>query len=113
MADITEDDLWGSDDPNENSNTEIQTFSGTQLAELSPDDLIKYERNNENMIYNETHALTTSLGYCDKVVIAAYQVADYVPPLMNDEQSKFWKQDVIKNNIICKIDIFAQFKNEL
>jgi hypothetical protein len=28
MADITEDDLWGSDDPNENSNTEIQTFSG-------------------------------------------------------------------------------------
>lgn len=69
-------------------------LTGTEIAELSPDEMVNYDSRNENVIHHNTKALTTSLGFCEQIVIAAYKVVEYVPDLSNDKHSKFWKEDV-------------------
>jgi hypothetical protein len=90
-------DLWGalgSDDDDGTQKKEISVFTGNKLAELSPSEMEIYDRQIRIMIYNETDELKKSLGFCDRITIAAYKVADYVPDLSNNKYSPFWKEQV-------------------
>jgi hypothetical protein len=65
-----------------------------ELTKLITNDTVHYDMINENAIYDETYKLAKSLEFCEQIVTAAHQLADYVPDLSNDQHSEFWKQKV-------------------
>jgi hypothetical protein len=73
---------------------EIPTYTGSELAELSANDMITYDMQNEQLMHDQTDALQTSLIFCERIVMAAYQVAEYVPDLSNNQYATFWKEQV-------------------
>lgn len=77
------------------NNTITQGLTGAQLVEINPDEVAKFDSQHEHAIFRSTDTLKKSLVFCEKVVIAAYNVAEYVPDLRNDKHAKFWKDEVI------------------
>ncbi|CAF5112846.1 unnamed protein product, partial [Rotaria sp. Silwood1] len=85
--------LWD-DASDTSSSSNIQTSnSGTELALMTPDQMVIYDLNNQELVHSDTDALLDSLDACEKIVVAAYTVANYVPDLSNNEYATFWKND--------------------
>jgi hypothetical protein len=90
-------DLWDSLDPDDDDETkkkDILVDTGIKLAEISPNEMVTYDMNNEKMVYDQTDSLSASLVFREQIVIAAYKVAEYVPDLSNNKYSTFWKKQV-------------------
>lgn len=85
-----------------NGESSTPEYDNTQLVESKPDQIIAYDANNQKVIIENTTYLKTSLEFCERIVIAAYNVAEYVPDLRNDQHLKFWKEDV---SIITDTDL--------
>lgn len=82
--------LWDDPTPNTSANANIET----SLAIMTPDQMISYDLNAQELVHADTDALKESLEFCEQVVIAAYTVADYVPNLANNQHADFWKGKV-------------------
>ncbi|CAF1080857.1 unnamed protein product [Adineta steineri] len=96
------DELYGNLSPNDDDDEEVQkkaipVYIGTELAEISPNDMIAYDMKNEQLIHDQTDALETSMIFCEQIVTAAYKVTEYVPDLSNNQYAAFWKEQVIPN----------------
>ncbi len=68
--------------------------NGTALAAMTPEQMISSDLNTQELIHADTVALQESVQFCERVVIAAYTVADYVPNLANNQHADFWKVEV-------------------
>ena len=64
------------------------------LKNIPPDKLIQWENNTERTIILKTTEFADSLLFCENVVKASYEVANYTPLFGNDQQEKFWKEQV-------------------
>jgi hypothetical protein len=49
---------------------------------------------NNGKIQSETEQLRISMNCSAQIVVAAYQVADYVPNLQNAQHQEFWEKKV-------------------
>lgn len=74
---------------------EEENYDGKELSKIDSGQLIAFESNKQNSIVERTIKFAGALQSCEAVVVAAYKVADYVPPFQNDAQSAFWKETVI------------------
>ncbi|XP_054152702.1 uncharacterized protein LOC128951479 [Oppia nitens] len=115
-------DYWDDNDDEDSGSTNndnsviLQPMSGKELQELSPDKMAAYEGNYESAIMKETVNFGRQLKQCESIVTAAYQVADYVPEIKNEEQTKFWKQTIIpilvdslKQDVLARSAITTSF----
>lgn len=97
--------LYDELDQLDGNNTITPGLTGAQLVEFDPAEVATYDSQHEHAIFRSTDALKKSLVFCEKVVIAAYNVADYVPNLRNDQHAKFWKEEVK----LCNFCLEAKF----
>ncbi|CAF1501103.1 unnamed protein product [Didymodactylos carnosus] len=94
------DELYGAlsfNDDEEAQKKEVPVYTGSELAEISPNDMIIYDIKNEQLVHDQTVALQTSMIFCEQIVMAAYKVAEYVLDLSNSKYAVFWKEQVIPN----------------
>lgn len=77
--------LWDEDE-NENN--------GQELGVMDPGQLVTFEANKRSNIIDTTIKFAHDLQSCERIVAAAYKVADYVPPFRTDYQSEFWTKKV-------------------
>ena len=66
----------------------------TTVAIKTPDAIVVQDLINNEKIISETNQLKISMDCSERIVIAAYKVADYVPNLANAEQRQFWQVQV-------------------
>jgi hypothetical protein len=81
----------------------------TALAIMTPEQMVSYDMNAQELVRADTEALKGSLAFSERIVIAAYTVADYVPDLDNDQYAKFWKEQV--SLIILEVSTKSQTCN--
>ncbi len=87
--------LYKSLESDAHDETQNETPMNTnKLATLITNDTVRYDTETENVIYDETYKLAKSLEFCEQIVTAAHELADYVPDLSNDQHSEFWKNKV-------------------
>lgn len=71
-----------------------ENYDGKNLSKIDSGQVIAFESNKESSIVERTIKFAGALKSCEAIVVAAYKVADYVPPFQNDAQSAFWKKTV-------------------
>ncbi|CAG2174066.1 unnamed protein product [Oppiella nova] len=86
--------LWDDDEPDEIVEMSIQPLPRHQLVEMAPDQLVEFEGKQQESMIRQTLQFADQMKSCEKIVEAAYTVADYTPPFQNDLQSQFWTQTV-------------------
>jgi len=95
MAFSKVEELYKSLESDAHDETQNETPMNTnELAKLITNNTVHYDMTNENAIYDETYKLAKSLEFCEQIVTAAHELAQYVPDLSNDQHSEFWKQKV-------------------
>ncbi|XP_037033792.1 uncharacterized protein LOC119072645 isoform X2 [Bradysia coprophila] len=87
--------LWDDDEDNLENHEKQDNYNGKELSQIDSAQLVAFESNKQKSIVNTTIRFAGALQSCEAIVVAAYQVADYVPPFQNDKQSDFWKKTVI------------------
>jgi hypothetical protein len=82
-------DLWGAIEE-----TEPVESSTNAVGLIPPDTIVVQELINHDTIRSETNQLRMSLNCSAGIVVAAYNVADYIPNLRDSKHREFWQQQV-------------------
>lgn len=90
--------LWDTLTPDSTTNTMNNTVTALAVATMTPDQMVTYDLNTQELVHADTELLKDSLEFCQHVVVAAYTVADYVPNLSNNQHAEFWKEKVSCSN---------------
>lgn len=91
-------DLWDTLTPDSTTNTMNSTEMAHAVATMTPDQMVTYDLNTQELVQADTQLLRESLEFCQHIVIAAYTVADYVPNLSNNQHTEFWKEKVSRSH---------------
>ena len=90
--------LWDTLTPDSTTNTMNNTETSLAVATMTPDQMVTYDLNTQELVHADTELLKESLKFCQHVVVAAYTVADYVPNLSNNQHAEFWREKVSRSN---------------
>lgn len=66
----------------------------TDLASMKTNQLVQHDLNQQENMKSILIGLSQSMKFCEKLVISAYSLANYIPPVTNIEQQRIWNDNV-------------------